>query len=366
MRNGRDVGAAWRVGTVLLAFCAGTAWGQAAADPVQVFLTECGQRGTALLKEDKMAVAGRDGWIFLATELRHLGAGKFWGPEAETASTASSAKDPMPAILDTFAQLKALGVEMLLAPVPPRTLVYAEKLTSTAVLGDDGRPARADPHHRAFYAALRGAGVPVLDLTDDFLAARASDAEDGPVFCRHDTHWSPRGCELAAEKVYEAVTGRPWLAGISRRAYVAETNEAQIAGDLWMLLNSRELPRETIAFRRVGEKKGAGLTPIECDEKSPILLLADSHGLVFHDGGDMHAKDAGMVDHLALRFGFSLDRIARRGSAATSIRIDLARRAYQEKDYWKSKKLVIWCLAAREFTESSWRNVPLTRKEQEL
>ena len=38
---------------------------------------------------------------------------------------------------------------------------------------------------------------------------------------------------------------------------------------------------------------------MEPDRTSPVLVLGDSHVLVFHDGGDMHAAGAGLPDQLA-------------------------------------------------------------------
>ncbi len=82
--------------------------------------------------------------------------------------------------------------------------------------------------------------------------------------------------------------------------------------------------------------------------------------LSFNAGGDMHAEGAGFADQLALELGFAVDLVGVRGSGATAARINLLRRARQTPDYWSNKKLVIWCFAARELTESDgWRNVPI-------
>ncbi len=96
------------------------------------------------------------------------------------------------------------------------------------------------------------------------------------------------------------------------------------------------------------------------DDSSPILLMGDSHTLVFHDGGDMHASGAGLVDLLGNDLQTRLDLIGVRGSGATPSRISLLRRNRANPGYLAKKKLVIWCLSAREFTESdAWRKVPL-------
>jgi len=113
-------------------------------------------------------------------------------------------------------------------------------------------------------------------------------------------------------------------------------------------------------LRFVGTDTEGAPIPVAPEPSSPIVLLGDSHTLVFHDGGDMHANGAGLADQLALELGFAVDLVGVRGSGATAARINLLRRAQATPGYWASKKLVIWCFAAREFTESDgWRNVPI-------
>ena len=74
----------------------------------------------------------------------------------------------------------------------------------------------------------------------------------------------------------------------------------------------------------------------------------------------MHAEGSGLSDHLAAALAMPVDLIARRGSAATSVRIDLARRTRADPEFAAAKKVVVWCFAARELTESAgWRDVPL-------
>ena len=75
----------------------------------------------------------------------------------------------------------------------------------------------------------------------------------------------------------------------------------------------------------------------------------------------MHAAGAGLPDQLAFELGLALDVVAVRGSGATPARVNLLRRAQTDPDYWSRKRLVVWCFAARELTESDgWRAVPVT------
>lgn len=61
-------------------------------------------------------------------------------------------------------------------------------------------------------------------------------------------------------------------------------------------------------------------------------------------------------DHLAYQLGFPMDVVAVRGSGATPSRLNL----FQRRDKMRGKRVVVWCLSVREFTEGQgWRKVPV-------
>lgn len=297
---------------------------------------------------DSLAVPGSDGWAFLRAELRHLGVGPFWGADAAKVSRAKPAQaDPLPAIVDFHGQLAARGIALVLMPVPCKAAIYPERLGVAAA-------GRVDAAARQFYAALAAEGVAVLDLADGFLAAKAEDAAAGPVYCRTDTHWSPRGCELAAAAAagrIKALAGAAaWLPG-DAGGFTAAREERAVAGDLAAGGDPEVLPARVVT--------AAGGGPNE-ERASPVLLLGDSHVLVYQAGGELHGTQAGLADQLAFELGLPVDVIGVRGSGATPARINLLRRAKPDPAYLAGKKVVVWCFAAREFTESSgWAVVPL-------
>jgi hypothetical protein len=217
---------------------------------------------------------------------------------------------------------------------------------------------RLDPAHQEFYELLREQGVPVLDLTDVFLQERFAD--QGPLYCRQDTHWSGVGCVVAARKIAALVREMPWHDAVAAQEFDSRWQGVEISGDLWRALDTPDLERETVSLRQVGREASTGMDPVEPDQASPIILLGDSHNLVFQAGGDMHARGAGLADQLALELGLPVDLIAVRGSGATPARINLFRRAQRNPGYWQDKKLVIWVFTAREFTHADgWRVVPI-------
>ena len=114
----------------------------------------------------------------------------------------------------------------------------------------------------------------------------------------------------------------------------------------------------------MGTKATGADVPLPENPDSPVVLLGDSHSLVFHEGGDMHARGAGLADQLALELGFALDVVAVRGSGATPARVNLLRRARKDKSYLTGKKVVVWCFSAREWSESlGWDLVPVVENK---
>jgi alginate O-acetyltransferase complex protein AlgJ len=306
---------------------------------------------------DRIAVTGLDGWVFFGPELRHVSLGRFWGADATTVSRSRRPDDadPLPAILDVKRQLDQLGVELLLVPVPPKAVVFPEKISDGLQIPIP--VPRLDPAHQEFFDRLRAEGLDVLDLTKLFIAERFHP--EGPLYCHTDTHWSGSGCVVAASAIAAEVRDRPWYDELETRRFGAAWYSTAIVGDLTQE-GGMPAPREEVRLRGIVTRTERGPAPVAADPDSPIVLLGDSHNLVFHAGGDMHATGAGLPDQLAFELGLGLDVVAVRGSGATPARVNLLRRAQSAPGYWDRKRLVIWCFAARELTESDgWRLVPI-------
>jgi len=324
----------------------------------EAFRAECRLKAAA---SDATTVRGKDGWLFLRNELRHVGAGRFWGQAAQRASRASreDRRDPLPAILDFHRQLKKLGMELILVPVPPKVVVYPDMVADT-VGTDSAVLPRLDTAHQEFYSLLADKGVQVMDLYPDLAAHRLAD--EGAMYCRTDTHWSGLACVRVARTIARDLKKRKWYRKAPKKTkYEARERALTLRGDL-----GRDIPkgdavaRETIEIRVVSREDGG--TP-EPDPYSPVLVLADSHGLVFHSGDDMHARGAGFWSQLAYELGFPPSLIAVRGSGATPARVALYRKGKRDPRFLAGKKVIIWLFAAREFTETGgWAIVPVKKK----
>ncbi len=324
-------------------------------DGSDLFRRTCGALAQKAEQAGSLALGGKDNWLFLSSELRHLGAGCFWGEAAARVSRATKPEnaDPLPAILDFKDQLKKMNVELIIVPVPPKAVIYAEALPGFT---NNNPGARLDRFHGEFYALLRSKGVRVLDLTDSFLQNKNDPR--GALYCRQDSHWSGNGCVLAARKIAEEA--RPVLLDSRTNIYKADWRIIEISGDLRPAPGNENISRERLSVRRISASGSDN--PVEPDAGGKIILLGDSHNLVFHGGDDMLCQGAGLPDQLAFELGQPVDLVAVRGSGATPARLNLMRRARQKDDYWTQKKCVIWCFSAREFTESDgWSKVPVLK-----
>jgi len=323
---------------------------------IRTFQAQCAALAQTAETNGAMTVSGRDGWLFLASELRHLSVGPFWGESAVKVSRAMQPDqaDPLPAIVEFHDQLTAMGIELLVVPVPPKAIIYPDGLLDKVPRDSAGRVARLDPALQAFYAQLRLKGIRVLDLTTAFVQHR-SDPE-GALYCKQDSHWSGNGCVRAAAAIGLELSAT--FNDYPKQAFTGEWDTVEISGDLWQALGDPKPPKEKVRIRRVSRASQRGT--VAPSRTSPVILLGDSHSLVFHCGDDMLGRGAGLPDQLALELGFPVDLVAVRGSGATLTRIGLLRRARKEPATMAGKKWVVWCFTARDFTESDgWRKLPM-------
>ncbi len=322
----------------------------------RLFLGDLSKQVAAAEKVSVNAVQGKDGWMFFVPELRALSVGPFWGEQARQVSRSSKPEyaDPLPAIVDFHRQLTNAGIELVVIPVPAKAAVYPEAISATLATPGGGIPPRVDDSLQKFYDLLDQKGITVIDLLPVFLRHRHDAA--GALYCKTDSHWSGRGVELAAQAISDEVKDREWLRNAQKVKLTSQSRRVQMTGDLARMLNEQNPVRETLPLTFVGT--GNEQDPPEIARDSPVLLMGDSHTLIFHDP-TLVARGAGLPDHLAHKLGIAVDLIGVRGSGATTTRIELLRR----KDNLQGKKLVIWCFSIREFTESptGWRQVPVIR-----
>ena len=295
-----------------------------AADPelVERFRVTCARLAAEAEAVNTSVVTGRDGWYFAAAEIAALGGA---APPSAAAATAIAAHAE---------RLRGNGIELVVAPVPPKGIVYPDRLAPELDVPIPVR--RLDATLQAAYRDLRARDVRVVDLTEAFIRDRFH--HEGPLYCRHDSHWSGVGCVVAAEVIAAAV----------RDSGAVEVPPAQ---DVRACLvhdphpgRSRARPAGAAAAggdsgARPHRARGSGAGSRGADRRTAIAIAGDTHALVFHGGEPYHARGAGIADQLAFEFRQPVTLHANEASASS---MD----AWELPALGARTRVVVWIFAA--------------------
>ena len=289
------------------------------------FAATCSELAAEAAGRDSPVVAGLDGWYFATRELERLGA-------------PAGGDDALSTVVSVHRQLLTAGTALLVVPVPPKSIVYADRLAEHL---DVPIPIpRLDPTLEERYTRLREAGVDVLDLTTRFIRDRFHP--DGPLYCRQDSRWSSTGCFVAARAIGEVVAAMPALAEAEPLRFEPRWHTSPIRGDLWRALGVGAPAPEELRLRAIVQSTPDGWIAAPTDPQSPIALIGDSHTLVFHAGGDHHASGAGLADQLAWEFG----RPVALEPTSTPADDDRLATVVRPAALARHTRLVIWAFAA--------------------
>jgi alginate O-acetyltransferase complex protein AlgJ len=312
----------------------------------------------AAAPEDALSVQGADkNWFFLRKELEHLSVGDL--AAADMAKANKEGTDPIPVMAKYAEELKALGVDLLVVPVPPKASIYPEKLSEKL-------DANSPPSMGAFFGKLKGVGVEVMDLEALLKEARVK-YPDKQLYCATDSHWSPFTAQLVAKMVADRYKANPAVIQNAMRDLIALPEETiEFHGDLLTDAQKATVPKEKLPMQRAGlavPPDGKNVTTVESDPQSPVLVLGDSHLQVFRKGGNMLAMQGGFIDHLQVFLPTSVEEITMQAGGADGPRVEIARATVKNPAFWSKKKIAIWLFTAREFTQGKWRIIPAMVKK---
>ena len=300
--------------------------------------------------------------------------------------------NPIKAIEKFRDELKAKGVELLVVVTPGKPSIYPERLTGRASSTAGGENAAAGSngagesqgstvagHGKKILDSLSALGFNTVDLYTPLLAAKKDDATLGPLYLNDDTHWTPRGAELAAGviagKVREMVDAGIVDIGDESMTYVASDSVADRMGDVGEMsglnkFNAFKVQKVTghVVFQQeVSERTEPSAdslsdstvvydttkTPFKDDfRKAKILILGDSFSRIYQTDSPVNA---GWIAHFAKNMNRPVASIVSDGGASTLVREKLARKA----GVLKGKKLLIWEFVERDlrFGAEGWKDV---------
>lgn len=218
---------------------------------------------------------------------------------------------PLDSLIHFNRQLKALGIDLIVAIIPAKLTTYPDYIYTPGADGTN-RPARAPDDRNVSMAVKRlmkdllGNDVEVVDLHKAFADFRTKNGDDAPLFYVRDAHYINRGARLCAEKIGERLkrydfvqaaqkAGSPFTAGKGSR-----DDGTKADNDLLVIKDA---------------KTGALYTDVP---DAPVLACGDSHFL-YNDG-----RGATITAQIAYQIGMPISRITREG-LSSSIPLDVAK-----------------------------------------
>jgi len=279
--------------------------------------------------------------------------------------------NPIKAIEKFRDQLKSKGVELLVVVVPGKPSIYPEILTGTAA----GSAPRFG-HGKSILDSLTALGFNTVDLYNPLWSAKSADEQLGALYLNDDTHWTPRGAELAAgviaAKVKNLVDAGAIDVGEESQEYVARDSVADRMGDIgemsglnkFNVFKVQQVTGHVVSQQNVSESSDpqadssavvydTTLVPFKDDfRKSKILILGDSFSRIYQTDSPVNA---GWIAHFAKNMKRPVASIVSDGGASTLVREKLARKA----NVLKGKKLLIWEFVERDlrFGAEGWKDV---------
>ena len=355
---------------------------------------------TTLHDTGAKGVLGRDRWLFYRPDLRYLvepdrleadTSGSKWVRPTDRSTHRESVEK---AILRFRDQLKERGITLVVMPVPGKPSVYPDQVTARAA----GRERQFRSPTLELLDGLQRQGVATVDLFAVFQAARESGgrASNGPLYLARDTHWTPRGAQLAAQTVAGKLREMNLAPAASK-----EFRDQGVTVTRWGdILDMMQIPGlrgafapETVQCAQVLDPTLGPLVPGASDrpgtycypgQQAAVLVLGDSFCRIYQypepqslgempataatgRPGESGAKrllpgSAGFISHLALALKSPVDAIVSDGGAATDVR----RKLSTNPEILEGKRVVVWEFVERDIASGAqgWEEVALPKKLQ--
>lgn len=307
------------------------------------FYAECGKQGAI-----GGTVTGRDGWLFSAAELLQL-------------SRISSTATATGCIADYAQQLQSRGIDLIVVPVPPKSLIYPDKISrGVKVPVKSRKPARLDSLLKAAMDDLSARKVKVVDLMPAFLAHR--EDKGGIVFPRTSNTWSPYGVQIAVKEIGEAVRdskvgGRGSVTGIS-----AEQVTMTFSGGLAFGADGTVKP-ESLLANKIGRISGDKVRSLSFNSSGgSLLLMGDNNILAWREANNPPGSNGAfcsLAEQLAADLQIIPDVISNSGDGRNAPRLRILRERTNGRSMLEGTRTVVWVIPALDLTAKNWQAVPL-------
>lgn len=296
------------------------------------------------------AVSGKDGWLFSTSELREIG--------KTAAIPPASRQEVLDCIVDYHDQLRKAGIELILAPIPQKAIIYSENAGAR-------RSGRLDSYLMELYEELGSKGVKVIDLVPNLRRERKIA---GGVFPKTASHLSPKGAEVVAGAIVDYAKDRRWAQGlVPDPNIIADPMQITLLGNLAAYVrgdDSGAQAPETLPMRAISRRTVSGTVPAaRAGDGRIILITSEQDGLAYGAPGNPAGYDAdlrgSLADQLIFEFRNPIDVYSHDTSGANTARVRLLRASMTKPALLSNTSAIIWTFSANELTRSGWRKVPL-------
>jgi hypothetical protein len=295
----------------------------------------------------QMGFKGKDNWLFFRGEASYLNSG-------DMAAQAPD-KNPIPHLVEFGKFLKIRNISLIFVPVPNKSDVYFEKLPVDQAPKD--AYAFVHPYARKMLRDIQAAGVEVIDLLPAFLEAKKQDANNKEaIYQKHDTHWTDRGLETAAQVIGDRVKQFAWYAQVPKVKYTVKDTTFLRQGDIVDKLaeaDKTSFQAVELSAKRVYNPDGTPFKGSNVD--APVMLIGDSFTGVFEL---VDCKAAGIGAHIAANTGTPVDIVTSWGGGPL-VRDKFYR---ARKNNLDRKRVVIYMMVSRDLYNYSQLWQPMETK----
>ena len=268
---------------------------------------------------------GHDGWLYDAAELEWVSRAPFLGGSSQAVHV----------ILDLQRKLEALGIMLLVVPVPPKVSIDPEHLGGALRALDRPTNVATTP----FLATLTRKGVRVIDVATLLSEEPALDH-----YLATDSRWTPATVARVSAAIASEIRTLPrqgWGAG-GLLGFVRES-----VGFEGNLVARLRLPKalHVVAPEAVElEHPLPGWQRSTEDLRSPVLVVGDGFSGIFGARDPSSRAAAGLPEQLALRLRANVDAIVLRDARAASFSRILAERAAlpHGRGGLGGKRVILW------------------------
>lgn len=213
-------------------------------------------------------ILGKDQWLYTDEEFDPVANSE--QIEAENFALIRGVRD----------QLKEHGVQLVMAIVPAKARLYPEHIgaqTPTSLHAD---------LYQQFHAQAQQAGI----VAPDLLAPLQQAKQQGQVFLRTDTHWTPMGAEVVAQNLSKTIAAQMPLSGTPQQYKTEAVKTEPYKGDLTTFLPldplfSNLLPKPddlqqratTVVNSSADSSSDAGDAALFANNDIPVALVGTSY-----------------------------------------------------------------------------------------